>query len=112
MIYVSGPMAGYPEHNFPAFKDATARLRAAGFKVLCPTECAMPCGCEGALAVCDEGPHDWADFVRWDLVAMLQEARALAMLPGWENSRGARLERHVALALKMRVRPLEDWLAS
>jgi hypothetical protein len=110
MIYVSGPMAGYPEHNFPAFKEASARLRSAGFEVVCPTECAMPCGCEGALRKCGELEHEWADFVRWDLVAMLQKGKGLAMLPGWEKSRGANLERYVALALNMDVRLLEEWL--
>lgn len=27
-IYISGPMSGMPEHNFPAFNAEAARLRA------------------------------------------------------------------------------------
>lgn len=104
-------MAGYPEHNFPAFKAATAKLRAAGFEVLCPTEVAMPCGCEGPLQNCGE-EHAWADFVRHDLIAMLRWANSVALLPGWEQSNGAKLERFVAMKLKWDVRRLEDWFVA
>ena len=109
MLYVSGPMSGIEEYNFPAFKAATERLRAAGYKVLCPTEVRMDCGCLGALYNCEQ-KHDWADFVRADLIAMLRHANAVALLPGWDRSSGAKVEVSVALALGMRVRELEGWL--
>lgn len=110
MIYVSGPMSGILEHNFPAFKDASARLRAAGYEVCCPTEVVMACGCSGQHAPVCGAKHAWADFVRADLIEMLQKAKGVALLPGWEHSEGAKLERYVALVLDLDVRLLEEWL--
>ena len=37
-IYVSGPMSGLPDLNFPAFHAAAAELRALGHTVVNPAE--------------------------------------------------------------------------
>lgn len=37
-IYISGPMTGLPDFNFPAFHDAAARLRERGHEVANPAE--------------------------------------------------------------------------
>jgi hypothetical protein len=97
-LYCSGPMSNLPDHNFPAFRAAAEKLRAAGYDVEDPSE-------KGFL----EG-WTWADYLRHDLRVMF-DCDALAMLPGWLDSRGANLEVHVAKALGMPVRPVEHWLA-
>ncbi|AZG43467.1 DUF4406 domain-containing protein [Gordonia insulae] len=99
-IYISGPMTGYPSFNFPAFEQAANMLRAIGYDVVSPHEF----GEEG------EG-KSWADYLREDLIAMLDGCTAVATLTGWEESRGAQLEVHVASALEMRVERLEWWAA-
>lgn len=89
VYYISGPMTGMPEHNFPAFHAAAEYYRAQGITVINPAE--LPG--EG-----DEHPREW--FLRRDLVAMLEGgADTIVMLPGWGSSKGARLEYHVAKAL-------------
>ncbi len=98
-IYISGPMTGHPEYNFPAFEQAANRLRAIGFEVTSPHEFG-----EG-------GDKSWADYLRKDLIAMLTDCNAVATLPGWEQSRGAMLEVHVAAALGMQVSSVERWAA-
>lgn len=37
-VYLSGPMTGLPELNFPAFRVEAARLRALGFEVVNPAD--------------------------------------------------------------------------
>ena len=37
-VYISGPMSGLPELNFPAFHAAAASLRAKGLDVVNPAE--------------------------------------------------------------------------
>lgn len=92
IVYVSGPMTNMPELNFPAFKRAAASLRSSGYEVINPAEF--------------EGNHDpakkWSDFLRRDIKALM-DCDAIAMLPGWEKSKGARLEKHNAEQLDMRV---------
>lgn len=111
VIYVSGPMTGIEHWNFPAFAAAVADLRSAGYDVVSPHEVALPCGCSGGPARCGADEHTWAEYLRGDLVALL-DCTAVALLPGWESSRGAALETHVAKALGMPVRPVAEWLAA
>ena len=88
MTGIAGPMTGIADHNFPAFNQEAARLREAGYGVINPAE-----NFNGRL---DAG--DWAFYLRHDLKLML-DCDALALLPGYERSRGARLETYVASQL-------------
>lgn len=90
-IYLSGPMTGLPSLNHPAFNAEAERLRALGYFVINPAEVDL-----------DEGAT-WEDYLRTDLIAMLDTCNAIVMLPGWEKSRGATLEHHVACALGFEV---------
>lgn len=89
-VYVSGPMTGLPEFNYPAFNEAAAKLRAAGYRVENPAENEMPpCG-------------TWQGFMRISLV-QIARSDALYMLDAWEGSRGAWLEVMVARELELLV---------
>jgi hypothetical protein len=90
-------MTGLPEMNFPAFMAAEEVLRGAGYEVRNPARNGQGDG----LA--------WEDYVRRDLRDLL-DCHAVALLPDWENSRGATLEVYVAKNLLMDVRPLEEWI--
>lgn len=94
-IYISGPMTGMPELNFPAFNAAAAALRANGFVVVNPAE----------LNADNQG--DWASCMKADIKALC-DCAALALLPGWEGSRGAHLEVHLAHRLGMNIRRIEE----
>lgn len=83
-IYLAGPCTGLPDANYPAFNAQAARLRALGYHVENPAE----------NPVCSS----WEGYMR-HAIAQLVTCDVIAMLPGWTNSRGARIERHLALDL-------------
>ena len=89
-IYISGPMSGIAEHNFPAFNAEAARLRAMGYEVVNPAE--MNVGSQ----------DDWHACLRADIKALC-DCDTIALMPGWENSKGAHLEVHVAHRLGIAV---------
>ena len=90
-IYIAGPMTGLPEHNFPAFHTAADRLRQAGWDVVNPAE---------NFGGRRDLPR--ASYIRAD-VALLIECHAMALLPGWAESRGAKLEYLLARELGIPV---------
>lgn len=89
-IYLSGPMTGIDDHNFPAFREAACRLRNQGYVVLSPAELGM---IDGGL---------WSHYLKRDLKWLLR-CEAVAVLPGWQNSKGANLEVYLARKLDMPV---------
>jgi len=99
-VYLSGPMSGIRDNNFPAFDAAAHALRARGINVVNPAE----------LNPCPEPPKEdaeaWGQFyntcLRADLRAMM-DCDAIALLPGWQRSSGANLELHVAHRVGMDV---------
>lgn len=86
MIYISGPMSGYEDFNRPAFARAAAALRELGHQVVSPPE------------VTDS--TDWIEAMRADIKALC-DCTAIAMLPGWTQSRGAQIELRIARELGM-----------
>ncbi|MFP3799460.1 DUF4406 domain-containing protein [Paraburkholderia sp. SIMBA_027] len=89
-IYVAGPMTGLPDLNFPRFHAEAARLRALGHEVINPAEINPDVGMK------------WADAMRAD-IRELVTCDGICLLPGFEGSRGARLERHIALELGLEI---------
>ena len=90
-IYIAGPMSGLPDFNYPAFYAAAAALRAQGHHVENPAENPSPaCG-------------TWQGYMRMSL-RQIAACDCLCMLPGWRDSRGARIEHGLALDLGLEVR--------
>ena len=92
-IYIAGPMTGVVDYNFPAFHAAAKQLRAQGYTVFNPAEI-------NADAVDIVRPWSW--YMRKDLTELVK-CEAIYLLPGWENSKGATWEKHVAERLGMTV---------
>jgi len=89
-VYLSGPMSGMPEFNFPLFNVEAAELRRLGYAVVNPVD------------INPDHSTPWSACLREDLRALL-DCDAVAVLPGWEKSRGATLEVFVATQLGMRI---------
>lgn len=77
LIYLSGPMTGLPDLGREAFNRAEQRLRAAGHKVLNPACLPTDLPRAAYLPIC---------------LAMLEQADAIYLLDGWEDSVGAEIE--------------------
>jgi hypothetical protein len=90
MIYISGPMSGMPDLNYPLFNATAAKLRAEGLQVINPAEITVEHGVK------------WELCLRRDIRALM-DCDSIAMLPGWEVSKGARLEHHIAVELGFEV---------
>lgn len=93
IIYVAGKMRGVPQFNFPAFDAARDRLIAAGHSVISPADMDRDAGFDG---LSDDIPKP-RDCMRRDVTAILDYCDTIALLPGWERSKGCAVE--VALGL-------------
>lgn len=102
--YIAGPMTGLPELNFPAFHAAAAKQRAAGYEVINPAE--INGGADELVACANMDAQQmqahWVACMRKD-IAQLMTCNRIVLLNGWWNSRGARLERHIAESLGMEI---------
>jgi hypothetical protein len=102
-------MTGIPHFNFPAFNLAAQRLRGAGHEVFNPAERdierhgGVDIGAENstgcAAFAAEKHGFSLRDALADDTAYICKEADAIAMLPGWENSKGARAEHALAFAL-------------
>lgn len=103
-IYLAGPMSGYDDFNFPAFDAAAATLRAAGYEVFNPAD--QDRKTWGSMENIKKHAN-YRDCLRVDLNWILDHAEAIALLPGWERSKGANAERATAVALGLKIIELE-----
>lgn len=110
IVYISGPMRGYPDFNRPAFLAAEEKALPLGWQVLNPAR----------MDENDPDMSDWSDeertrhYVERDLKALIgmraELGDAIAMLPGWQNSKGAMAEYMTARWLGLRVLSAETFL--
>lgn len=95
-VYLSGPMSGIVDHNYPMFNRVAANLRKhRGAVVYNPAE-----NFGGQLGL----PR--AEYMRQDISHVLACA-CIVVLPGWDSSTGARLEVNMAHELDL---PVWRWL--
>lgn len=111
-IYLAGPMRNIPHFNFPAFHQATEKLRALGFYVFNPAEADVnrqnddafvALNTTGDLDKAAERGFDLRSALAEDTAFISKEADLIAMLPGWERSKGAIAEKALATALGLDV---------
>ena len=76
-VYIAGPMTGIAELNRPAFFAAEEYLKGQGAIVMNPA--VLPDGFEH---------HQYMKIA----ISMLMQCDVVAFLPGWQESKGARVE--------------------
>lgn len=99
-LYLSGPMTGIENYNHEVFDRVAAEFRQVGFQVCSPAEFF-----DGDIT------RERHEYMR-EAFKYLLEADTVVILPGWEESKGARLEIMVAQELGLNlveyVEPDED----
>lgn len=103
-FYIAGPMTGIAQFNFPAFDQATHRIRSMGYKAISPAEMDRANGfnetkCDGFEPLTDAQRQQ---FARNDIDALLK-VEAVVLLPGWEKSTGAQNEVRIAKMLGLTI---------
>lgn len=88
VVYISGPMRGRPEFNYPRFHEEAAWVTENGGHALNPAE-----HFDGDTTL------PWETYMERDLLAILEEVEAVILLPGWARSVGAYREFLVADSL-------------
>lgn len=86
-LYLAGPITGYPKHR-ASFERAKAVVALAGHEAISPLD--LFAG------------SDWSQAMSKDLPALLA-ADGIVLLPGWPQSKGARLELLLASEAGKRV---------
>lgn len=91
-VYISGPIAGYElEERRLAFLKVQHMLEEKGFEPVNPFDNGVP-----------EDAH-WRQHMRAD-IAMLIQCDYIYMMPGWELSKGCKLELDVASSCGIEVK--------
>lgn len=98
-LYVSGPMTGIKDFNYPAFHVVKQELEEAGHEVVSPAD----------IPLNDE--WEWIDYMMVNIASMF-EVEGVALLPGWEQSKGVKVEVRIAECRKIPVKPWKQWLSS
>jgi hypothetical protein len=105
-------MRGIKEFNFPAFHAAAAKLRSEGHEVFSPAEKDIERHGTDISAGNVSGDEETAVqqhgfslrvALGEDMAWICAHADAVALLPGWRDSKGAVAERATALALGLKV---------
>jgi hypothetical protein len=99
-------MTGIKSFNLPAFDAAAAHLREYDHEVISPAELDDPetraIQMLSATGSSDDLPtgQTWGFFLARDVQLIADDGiEAIVVLPGWDKSRGARLETFVGAAL-------------
>ena len=98
-VYLSGPMTGCARADYVRrFREAETILRRHGYGCINPCRvwaCRWP-WIYKAMEFCLGHSKAYALILAYDLLLLMTRADGIAMLQGWEQSRGARIENYTA----------------
>ena len=95
-LYIAGPMTGIPDKNMPLFWRAEKILQNRGYEVRNPARHEATPGMK------------WSWYMR-HAIRDVCDVDGIALLEGWESSRGAQLEVKVAEALGLQIKLWTRW---
>lgn len=102
--YLSGPMSGIDDFNFPAFFSAAKHLRSLGWEIISPAELDDPASIENGVS-----DSVYRDLLRRDLEIICNGiVDSIIVLPGWRESKGAAAEVALGRALKLPILEYPD----
>ena len=90
-MYLSGPMTGLPNYNHELFNRVAQEFRQVGFSVCSPAE-----------FFDGDTTKERKEYMR-EAVKYMLEADTIVLLPGWQESKGARLEAAIATELDLTI---------
>ena len=95
-VYISGGITGVPDYK-ENFYNAEAKLKDLGYSVINPSN------------INDMLPDDFTynEYMKLDY-AMLDLCDTIYLIPGWNKSKGSKLELERALSQKMKIMTVED----
>ncbi len=112
-VYLTGPK---PDDNTPAFEAATTRLKELGHEVYSPVlrndDQTYEFFHGGLIKKVTSRHFNLRSAIATDLEWVARKADAIAVLPGWEASRGASAAVATARALELPVAPVEAFWPS
>lgn len=107
--YLSGPMTGVKDLNFPLFDYVTIRLSSAGYDVFNPANYTRRVF--GKKLIDQPSRAIRRKMLAYELNWISLHADIIFMLPDWQNSSGACAERQAAVACEIPVREVPpNWL--
>lgn len=101
LIYVSGPMTGYKNFNFPAFDEAALNLMNKGWRPVNPANIDRAFGFDGKEE-CKVTKQMLGEFLSRDIIA-ISKCDAIFLMKGWQDSKGANIELDFAKLIGIEV---------
>jgi hypothetical protein len=114
IVYIAGPMTGLVKYNHPAFMRARDRWLANGFSPVTPFDSNNTIWRRHFAR--DFNPSedvcDWGDPILDEILAenwlLVSRSATVALLPGWQNSKGSKAELLVAINSGKRIVDAEE----
>jgi hypothetical protein len=102
-VYISGPMSGRAEYNYPLFNDVAEWLAEQWPDAHIDNPATHDDG-QGPPQSSDNQVSEqrWQQYLRKD-VKLIADGDAIVMLPEWATSRGATFELYVARTLGLMI---------
>jgi hypothetical protein len=118
ILYISGPLTGYPEYNFPAFFGAE-KILEGNIKIINPARFVIDLWARWGLIGRFE---EWKEIVSSPVLKIIPMEKymhtdilavclsdGVVVLPGWEKSEGAIKELQIAQAPGLRLKSLKRY---
>lgn len=109
-FYIAGPMAGLPNHNYPAFFDAEVALEEYLIRYGKLTRDQFLIYNPATFRHQDHA-LSWEQCLKEDIPTLVK-CDIVLLLEGWQLSKGAQLEKFIASHLGLRVYELKEYFQS